>query len=328
VNVVESIRLWKPRTYKGTVSVDVDPDYTTRLRLINEVDLEEYVASVLPREYPFEDVEGSKAMAVVIRTYALQSKGRYGADYDHTDHIGSQVYDGSAHVTAVAREAARSTEGLVLTYKGELAEATHSAASGGYTANNEDVWKGPPLPYLRAKPDPYDVSPHRTWTSSVPRMQLLGVLTATYGGGKRVDGFTPQALGPDGRVRSIRINVAGGTNRTISSNEFRLLINRHFGVNSLKSTMFSVRQSGDAYVFEGSGFGHGVGLSQWGAHEMAERGRSYEDILTFYFTGVDLSDLSHTMAAEKRENARVPVVRASGWGSAEPAVTDDTRAGW
>lgn len=327
VDVEAEKKLWKPRTYKGTVQIDIDPRYTSRLRLINDVDLEEYVASVLPREYPFTDLEGAKAMAIVIRTYALQSGDRYGADYDHTDHIGSQVYDGSAHVTELSRQATRLTKGIVLTYRGQLVEATYSAANGGHTASNEDVWNAAPLPYLRAKADPYDSSPHHNWTSNVPRMQLLGVLTSVYGGGKRVVGFTPGAPGPDGRIRSIHIDIDGGTRRTISSNEFRLLVNRHFGVDSLKSTMFTVRQNGDTYTFQGSGYGHGVGLSQWGTHEMARRGHSHKDILTFYYTGAELSEYTPAMASRKRKRTDIPVVRTSQEGTADP-IDSGKRAGW
>ena len=78
------------------------------------------------------------------------------------------------------------------------------------------------------------------------------------------------------------------TAREIPSNEFRLLINKNFGITSLKSTLFDVQQSGEQYVFEGRGFGHGVGMSQYGALGMSKQGFSYRDILSFYFTGTQV----------------------------------------
>jgi stage II sporulation protein D len=77
----------------------------------------------------------------------------------------------------------------------------------------------------------------------------------------------------------------------VSSNDFRLAVNRSLSGVNLKSTLFDARRSGDQYVFEGQGFGHGVGLSQWGAHEMANRGFGYRDILSFYYTDVALTTL-------------------------------------
>jgi stage II sporulation protein D len=300
VDILEGNDLDEPRMYPGTLTFEADPEAPSLLRLINQVDLDHYVAAVLPKEYGFNDLEGSKAMAVVIRTYALRSAGKYGPDYDHTDHVGSQVYEGIADVTSLAREAVQQTRWEVLTYRGQLIEATHFASSGGHTANNEDVWQSGPLPYLRGKSDPYDDSPHEQWTSSIPRDRLLSVLSSTYGAG--IEGFAPAEQGQDGRVRTIQLQFGNGRQRMVPANEFRLLVSRHFGVNALKSTMFAVRLEANSYLFDGSGYGHGVGLNQWGAHNMAEHGFGYRDILSFYYTG--------TSVASNRQSG-LPVIQAS-----------------
>jgi stage II sporulation protein D len=199
--------------------------------------------------------------------------------------------------------AVRQTRGEILTYRGSPIEAVHFASSGGHTANNEDVWQAQPLPYLRGKADPYDSSPYAQWRGTIPRTQLLDVLSRTYG--FAVQGFVLGDRGVDNRVRTIDLLRAGGDRRTVSSNAFRMLVSRHFGVDKLRSTMFSATREGDLYVFTGSGYGHGVGLSQWGAHAMAKRGLTYREILAFYFTGVSIDRLDGV------EPIRVPEVAST-----------------
>lgn len=282
------------RTYSGSLEVFVDPQHPAVLQLINHVALEEYVASVVATEYGLDDLEGSKAMAVLVRTYALNAHRKYGDAYDHVDHALSQVYRGAERITPRSREATRLTEGEILTYQGALIEAVYSSSSGGHTASNEDVWNAAPRPYLRGRPDPYALNaPNATWEARLSRPALLRVLSQQYG---NVTGFRIQDRSRDGRARTIALTQATGTDKTINANDFRLLISRHFGVQRCKSTLFQVALQGDTYVFQGKGFGHGVGLSQWGAHEMARQGHSYRHILSYYFQGVTLERLSDHLA--------------------------------
>jgi stage II sporulation protein D len=122
----------------------------------------------------------------------------------------------------------------------------------------------------------------------------------------------------------------------MNANDFRLVVNRGVDGNPLKSTWFDARRSGNRYVFDGRGFGHGVGLSQWGAHEMAKRGKSYRDILTFYYTDVRIEQLgdvdkdprdapvARTPSTPKPEPGAPPATD-----SQEPSVdTDQRRIGW
>ncbi len=278
------------RTYSGGLTVKADPNAQSRLLIVNHVPLEEYVAGVIPNEYPFNDTEGTKAMAVVVRTYAVKSAGKFGPDYDHVDGIRSQVYKGTQGVTPHIRNAVEATAGQILTYNGSLIEAVHFASSGGHTANNETVWQSQPLPYLRGKADPYDTDPQSGWTSRVNRAELLRFLSRTYG--DTVEGVLFEKRAADGRIEYVTLLYASGKRRDVPSNEFRLKVNGQFGVNTIKSTLFSARRAGEIYVFEGRGRGHGVGLSQTGAHEMAVQGYSYREILTFYFTGVSIVNLS------------------------------------
>jgi len=280
-----------PRTYAGTLAIHADTAQPDGLQLVNAVPLEDYVACVVASEYTLDDTEGMKAMAVVARTYALRASAAAGGAYDHVDHVGSQVYRGTAPITADARAAAEATRGEVLTYDGRIIQAVYSSSSGGHTADNEDVWNAETdLPYLRGKQDPYDArSPHTRWRAEVPRDRLLQALGNRYDA--RIEGFHLGDRSDDGRVKTIELLVANGSNQRMSSNAFRLFVNRTMPGVNLKSTMFDARRDGDRYLFEGQGYGHGVGLSQWGAHEMANRGFGYRDILSFYYTDVALTQL-------------------------------------
>jgi stage II sporulation protein D len=278
--------------YEGRLSITPDPSNRSRLLIVSHVPLERYVGTVVGGEYGLDDVEGARAQAVVARTFALRNVGRFGS-YDVVDHVGSQVYHGLSHLTPQALEAAMSTAGEVLTHNGELIQAYYSSSSGGHTSNNESIWTGGrPLPYLRGRPDPYDdLSPHRTWRSTVPRDRLLRALTEARG--HEVTGFFLGDKAPDGRVVFVDLLDGARNRRQMSANEFRMIVNRVFGVNSLKSTAFEATRQGSDYVFEGRGFGHGVGMSQWGAHSMARRGYTYRQILDFYYSGVALAHLDN-----------------------------------
>lgn len=285
ITVVQGKRRDLSRRYQGSLFLSPDPR-TTVLQLVNHVDVEDYVASVVASEYGLDDLEGSKAMAVIARTYALHALGEAGDAYDHVDHTLAQVYGGADRITDLARRAARETYGEVLTYDGHLIDAVYFSSSGGHTADNEAVWHTAPKPYLRGKKDPYDASPYATWSTSIDRDRLLDVLSRAFG--ERVRGIRVGARTRDGRVSTMVLLLGGGKRRTVNANDFRLAYIRAFGAATLRSTLFDVHTRGNDYVFQGHGFGHGVGLSQWGAHEMARRGKSYRDILAFYYTGVRL----------------------------------------
>lgn len=278
-----------PRRYAGDLHVSLDSD-DGGLQLVNVVPIEEYVASVVATEYGLPDLEGSKAMAVLARTYALHSTGKFGTEYQLVDDTRSQVYRGQDVITSLSLRAAQNTEGQVLTWRRRLIQAVYHSSSGGHTAHNEAVWPGAPVPYLRGKPDPYgSQSPHAAWTTRVSRPELLAELGGKFG--EEVTGFLLDERSADGRVASVSLLMQSGRRPAITGNAFRLAIIRRFGARSLRSMRFEIERIGEEYVFTGQGYGHGVGLSQWGAHDMAQRGMAYAEILDFYYTGVTLSRL-------------------------------------
>ena len=207
VRVAEGRSRTGPHSYSGELLVEADPDEVGALELVNVLGLEEYVAGVVAKEYPFEDEQGIKAMATAVRTYTLSALGRHGDGYDHVDHTLSQAYEGVERVTPAVRRAVRETEGEVITYDGELIQALYFSSSGGHTAGNEDVWGSAPLPYLRAQPDPYDAaSPHTTWRSTMSRPDLLALLSDRFD--FEVDALEDR-LAVDGGVKVLDVQHGG-----------------------------------------------------------------------------------------------------------------------
>jgi stage II sporulation protein D len=250
------------------------------------------------------------------------------------------VYRGTERITPQVRRAAEATRGEVAVYDDRLIHAVYHASSGGHTAANDDVWDANgPLPYLPAHPDPYDdASPHHGWRVTLDRSRLLDRLSERYG--FRVAGFQVAEHSPDGRVAQVKLLQRGGSSRVISGNDFRLFANRQTGGRGLRSTLFAADRRGDRYVFEGSGYGHGVGMSQHGAHAMAQSGRSYREILAFYYPGVALARLDGestgagpaltdaTPLPSSSTDQPAPAPAATPRLEEEPVETTQARIGW
>ena len=296
------------RTYTGSLEVSVEHD---DLRLVNLVPIEDYVASVVGSEYGLDDEEGTKAMAIVARTYALFALQQ---NRDLHDSERSQVYQGLQKANARARAAARATAGQVLTHDGRLIEAVYSASNGGRTASNESAWGSSELPYFRSRKDPWDarVSPHASWTWEVSEKDLEQAASRAFG--MDVRNIRIRETAKDGRVVEVRLE-GRGTDKTISGSSFRAAMARTFGAMTLKSAYFDMSSKRNRYVFKGHGFGHGVGMSQWGAHGMARAGHGYQEILDFYYRGTDIETMPGAEA--------IPATIASG-GSQDDALTAET----
>lgn len=309
------------RTYTGHLSVKPDPGASGGLLLVNTVPLQDYVASVVASEYGLDTGEGAKAMAVVARTYALFSATKFGDEFDQADGTASQVYKGVDAATDGTHRAAEATRGEVLTHEGDPIQAVYFSSSGGHTANSEDVWTpDESVPYLRGKEDPYDSeSPHHTWSVRIDRSTLLDALSQSRNG--QISGFTIESRSDEGRVETIRLIQPGGSSSEMRANTFRLLVNRNANGLPLKSTWFTAHRNGNRYVFEGRGFGHGVGLSQWGAHAMSNQGHDYREILQFYYTDVSLTHLDELDVDPGRP-------RVATEDAADEDEESETRIGW
>jgi stage II sporulation protein D len=263
------------------------------LTVINQVDLEEYLYSVLGAEMsPSWPQEALKAQAVAARTYALyQRQTRGNALYDLGNDTYWQVYNGVEKEANTTHAAVQSTAGQVLVHNNQPIEAVFHSASGGHTENVEDVWMEP-RPYLRGVPD-YDAgSPVYQWTETFSRSQL----TSRISGVGNVLELKPERTSPHGRIQSMRV-IGDAGQRTISGEELRQALNLRsarftvspqYGPSASKNTILALP---DGFTIQGRGFGHGIGLSQWGAYNLASQGVNYQQILLHYYQNVNLAKI-------------------------------------
>jgi stage II sporulation protein D (peptidoglycan lytic transglycosylase) len=261
--------------YRGKVEVWKD---SAGLYLINELPLEEYVKNVVSAEVgPNWAPEALKTQAVIARTYALYQKSKSNnTNYDITSTVLDQVYRGNVADAKIASAVAQ-TRGEVLTYDGKLIEAFYHSTCGGETEDPREVF-GKSYPYLRPVKSKCDLSPYRTWQRIIP-LEEIGRALGVSG----VKKLSIQSYTSTGRVRILEVSSERG-DLSVKATDLRKLL----GWKRLPSTKFTFSRRGGDLVFEGEGYGHGVGLCQWGAQEMALEGRNYREILSFYYPGTTI----------------------------------------
>jgi stage II sporulation protein D len=252
-----------------------------RLLLINDMDLERYLVGLINHEissaWPLEAV---KAQAVAARTYAyFQKEKKMKELYDLESSVLDQVYGGIGLEDERASAAVRATAGEVLTYRGKIIKAVFHSCCGGRTEDSEAVW-GEMMPYLRSVPDPYCTeSPRYYWRYGISIAEMSRRL-----GLGRLTQITIKGRTASGRVRDLEFSFDSGQKRGYSGEELRRLL----GYDNLKSTNFRVESTVDELKFSGSGSGHGVGMCQWGAKGMADKGFNYRQILSHFYQGAQI----------------------------------------
>lgn len=261
---------------------------------INEVDLEEYVKGVVPAEMNGGwHLEALKAQAVAARTYAVyQRMMNDGRDYDVVATDQDQVYQGRQGIDQRVREAVEATRGLVLTYEDEPILAAFSSTAAGPTEDAMNVWSKD-LPYLKGVECPFDRnSPHYEWKAAFTFEDLEASLRSQGLQVGTIANLTPYAYSRAGRVTKIRVLHSQGE-LTLRGEELRRLL----GYQTIRSTQFEIKSVGREVVLSGRGAGHGVGLCQWGAKELAELGYPFHTILLYYFPGTKLQPLHQARLA-------------------------------
>jgi stage II sporulation protein D len=257
------------------------------LQVVNRVPLEDYVAGTVGREiYPSWQEETLKAQAVVARTYALHEAARHqGGPFDLEGGTRGQVYGGVDAESPQVRSATGATRGEYLSWRGKPILAVYHSASGGRTASSQEVW-GRDLPYLVSLAvDDEEDSPDTYWRASVSRTTLgralapLGVQVGPIRELRVVD------RSASGRARTVRVRGRDGETE-IGGRALRDAL----GADVIRSTLFETRSRPEGVVMVGSGHGHGVGMSQWGAEAMARRGASYREILAVFYPGTALEN--------------------------------------
>ncbi|MCY3023517.1 MAG: SpoIID/LytB domain-containing protein [Planctomycetota bacterium] len=267
------------------------------LNVIAHLDLDEYLLGVLAGEVPFErwHPEALKAQAITSRSYAFNQMRRSSSEaYDVESTVMSQVFKAGYRNNPVLKAAVSATRGLVLTDNGAPFSAYFHSTCGGHTESGAHVFpEQPALRPLSGVPCSFCTqSPAYRWKLTLSKADLERRLKAASpsspaGPILRVE-FLDAAGTPVGaqvRAVQVRIHSSGGP-WTMPGNQFRLAI----GARDLKSLLFEqVTDTGAALEIAGAGFGHGVGLCQWGSQGMAQAGYSYAQILGKYYPGAELT---------------------------------------
>jgi len=256
--------------------------------------VETYVERVVASESgPADSAESLKALAVVVRSFALHDSHGH-ADYDLCDSTHCQLLHwGSRGNRQAAHAATLATAGETLWFHSQRATAWFHQNCGGRTASPAEAWpaKGKeaalrPMPWLNSRVDPYcTAGGARDWSVTISLADLTAVLADAGLVRSGWKSFGVAQRGESGRAVTLKI----GTTQ-ISAEDFRLAIGRAMGWGKILSTWFEVSAQGDQFYFHGRGSGHGVGLCQAGAAAMSAAGRDYGQILAQYFSGANAAD--------------------------------------
>ena len=267
------------RKYRGAVRAYLREG---RLLLVNEVPLEKYLYGVLALEVPASwPAAALQAQAVAARTYALYNIIKRTPElFDVFSTTASQAYGGLDSEKSASRQAVDETRGLVLSYGKKLALPLYHANSGAVTEAPEDIW-GWSAPYLQSKADAFSRDTKNfTWDRSIAADELAVRLQQAGFTLPVLETIIPLQRDRSGRITRLALQ-AGQQTAYLSGNSFRLLA----GPGRIKSAQFTVARSKRSFIFNGSGYGHGVGMSQWGACSMARQGYRAEQILQWYYPG-------------------------------------------
>lgn len=249
------------------------------LYIINELPIENYIESVVASEVGTSwDIEALKAQAVIARTYAVYRKTtNMNSKYHLTSSVLHQVYKGNTSHIQIAY-AVRNTAGEILTYNGKPIEALYHSTCGGKTETPEDAF-GKSYPYLKSVESSCELSPYWVWERKIPKTEIEKALNISD-----MQNITITSTTTTGRAKELSIESGSGKS-LIKATELRKLL----GWSRLPSTNFSIKINDDTVIFEGKGYGHGVGLCQWSALQMAREGKTYKEILSFFYPGTELS---------------------------------------
>lgn len=279
-NRADAVIACNGKAYRGNITVKPRTDDQAFL-LINNVELEDYLLSVVPSEMPSSwNLEALKAQSIAARSYALANLGKHQNEgYDLKASTEDQVYLGVQTESDNSNSAVAETRGQVLKHKGKVVTAFFHSAGGGCTEKAEHVWGGK-VPYLKSVPDFDDQSPHFNWNRSI---NVSSIEEALKKQGRDIGGLL--GIFPLERSPSQRVTLAmvSGTLQTLmlSGEELRKIL-------ALPSTAFNIGLDMDAYLVAGRGFGHGLGMSQWGAKYLSEQGYNASQILSYYYKDVTL----------------------------------------
>lgn len=275
--------------------------YITEENRIEEVELEDYICGVVSNEMPATfEVEALKAQAIAARTFVVSRQSKkcsnaQGADVCDTAHC--QVYttkekrlekwdsNNAETYWNKIKQAVDTTKGMVLSYNGELVlYPQYFSTSSGRTENASDTNWGD-IPYLKSViSQGEEIAPKFSTEKTISLNEFINIVNSKYpNSGIEISNLKTNiqivSRSEAGGIKQIKIG-----NVTISGSDFRFLI-------GLNSANFIYVIDGTSITFQCKGYGHGVGMSQWGANVMAKNGITYEEILKHYYTGVSIQTI-------------------------------------
>ena len=231
-------------------------------------------------------IEAIKAQAVAARTYAVyQKEAMKSKNYDLMADTSSQVYGGYGSEKRKTNRAVNFTYGEILRYKGKVFPAYFHATCGGVTENASELWKIDIEPLKGERLCSFCLnSPHYYWKATMDLKTIQKKLGGFYKAKGDLGNIVVAERTSTGRVRTLGLKDEKGESFNISAKDFRSLLGPDF----IRSTNFSMILDQDRVIFSGKGWGHGVGLCQWGAYGMSRQGYNYKQILEFYYPGAEI----------------------------------------
>jgi len=276
------------KSYKGHLIVKKAGN---KINVINVLSIEDYIKGVLPKEVGHNwNTEALKVQAVISRTYTVANLHRHSAQgFDMCSATHCQVYGGADAEAASCSKAILETQGEVLTYEGKFAQAVFHANCGGHTENPKYVWNWKYTPsYLKGVKCGYCASaPYTDWESVLNESFIRGkILGGNIG---KIKSIKIKGTTDAGAAKELKIVHSKGK-LVLNAYQFRLAVDAW----RIKSHTFDfIKTDGDKFYFKGKGWGHKVGLCQWGAKEMAEKGKTYRQILQYFYPGTTIEKVAY-----------------------------------
>jgi stage II sporulation protein D len=274
------------KAYRG--AIEVKRKKNGNLLVINDLDLEDYLKGVVAAEVPSDwEMEALKAQSVAARTYAVNQKRNSGKrPYHILATVDSQMYLGKRSERERTTQALQETVGQVVLYRGEVIPAFYHSSCGGHTEDALILW-GIDAPYLKGVDcDCQQISKYGLWEKRFSRGAVVSALRREGFRLRDISSIEIADLTPAGRVRSVVIRHAAGAT-SIPADTLRSAL----GNSQVPSIFFEPELLDGEVVFSGRGLGHGVGLCQWGAKELARQGQDYQAILLHYYPGTTIGVL-------------------------------------
>lgn len=268
--------------YRGEIRIL--QQFNNKFLVINEIDLESFVAGVLGSEMiPSWNEDALRAQAVTARTYALYKKKARRDEVYHLDTL-ELAYRGIAGETARLNKIVQETKGVVMVYNWNIFPAYFHSTCGGHTEDAGHVFEKDSIPPLSGVACNYcNNSKYSRWSTNISKSDIEKRLREANIYVSNIN--TVKTINPGTGKHGAKVEIiSAGGSKEMNANDFRLLV----GPNYLLSTAFTSKNNGKSIAFSGKGWGHGVGLCQYGAQAMAEKGFKWLDILEYYYPKIEL----------------------------------------